>query len=145
MRIKVAEATNLQLDWLVAKCEGESYSPVATTNGIGMEFPATNYTTDWAALCPIIERESISVIRCEDDYAVDEEGFCTDERIPVWAATTGQHGAYAIYGSQGDDWGDSYSFSADSVTYGPTPLIAAMRCYATSKLGREVEVPEELV
>ena len=27
---------------------------------------------------------------------------------------------------------------------GPTPLIAAMRCYAASKLGSEIEVPEEL-
>jgi hypothetical protein len=28
--------------------------------------------------------------------------------------------------------------------YGPTPLIAAMRCYVASKLGDEVELPEEL-
>ena len=28
--------------------------------------------------------------------------------------------------------------------YGPTPLIAAMRCYVASKLGDEVEIPEEL-
>jgi hypothetical protein len=28
--------------------------------------------------------------------------------------------------------------------YGPTPLIAAMRCYVTSKMGAEVEIPEEL-
>lgn len=28
---------------------------------------------------------------------------------------------------------------------GPTPLIAAMRCYVASKLGDEVEVPDELV
>ena len=27
---------------------------------------------------------------------------------------------------------------------GPTPLIAAMRCYVSSKLGDEVEIPEEL-
>lgn len=27
---------------------------------------------------------------------------------------------------------------------GTTPLIAAMRCYVASKLGDEVEVPEEL-
>ena len=27
---------------------------------------------------------------------------------------------------------------------GPTPLIAAMRCFVTSKLGEEVEVPDEL-
>jgi hypothetical protein len=28
--------------------------------------------------------------------------------------------------------------------YGPNPLIAAMRCYVASKLGDEVEIPEEL-
>ena len=28
--------------------------------------------------------------------------------------------------------------------YGPTPLIAAMRCYVASKLGDEVEIPEKL-
>lgn len=28
---------------------------------------------------------------------------------------------------------------------GPTPLIAAMRCYVASKLGDEVDVPEELL
>lgn len=31
------------------------------------------------------------------------------------------------------------------VSFGPTPLIAAMRCYVASKLGDTVEVPEELV
>lgn len=30
-------------------------------------------------------------------------------------------------------------------TSGPTQLIAAMRCYVVSKLGDEVEVPEELL
>jgi hypothetical protein len=33
---------------------------------------------------------------------------------------------------------------SDLDTYGPTPLIAAMRCYVASKLGDEVEIPEEL-
>ena len=28
---------------------------------------------------------------------------------------------------------------------GPTPLIAAMRCYVASKLGDEVNVPEDLL
>ena len=28
--------------------------------------------------------------------------------------------------------------------YGPTPLIAAMRCYVASQLGDEIELPEEL-
>jgi hypothetical protein len=30
-------------------------------------------------------------------------------------------------------------------TEGPTPLIAAMRCYVASKLGNEVDVPKELL
>ena len=28
--------------------------------------------------------------------------------------------------------------------YGPTPLIAAMRCYVASKLGNDIEIPTEL-
>lgn len=33
----------------------------------------------------------------------------------------------------------------NSITaYGPTQLIAAMRCYVASKLGDEVEIPEEI-
>lgn len=28
---------------------------------------------------------------------------------------------------------------------GPTPLVAAMRCYVASKLGNEVNIPEELL
>jgi hypothetical protein len=28
--------------------------------------------------------------------------------------------------------------------YGPTPLIAAMRCYVASKMGDEIELPEGL-
>ena len=33
---------------------------------------------------------------------------------------------------------------ADTEAYGPTPLVAAMRCYVASKLGDEVDVPDEL-
>lgn len=32
-----------------------------------------------------------------------------------------------------------------AMAYGPTPLVAAMRCFATSRLGEEVDVPEELL
>ena len=34
---------------------------------------------------------------------------------------------------------------AEAFGYGETPLIAAMRCYVASKLGDEIEVPEELL
>ena len=33
---------------------------------------------------------------------------------------------------------------SDDFADGPTPLIAAMRCYVISKLGDEVEIPENL-
>lgn len=33
----------------------------------------------------------------------------------------------------------------DAHGYGETPLEAAMRCYVASKLGDEIEVPEELL
>ena len=34
---------------------------------------------------------------------------------------------------------------AAGIHHGPTPLIAAMRCYVASKMGDEVDVPEELL
>lgn len=36
------------------------------------------------------------------------------------------------------------AFSEEAYQEGDTPLIAAMRCYVASKLGDEVELPEEL-
>jgi hypothetical protein len=44
--------------------------------------------------------------------------------------------------------GDGYSaylkFNQSATIRGPTPLIAAMRCYVASKLGDEIDIPEEL-
>lgn len=37
-----------------------------------------------------------------------------------------------------------YGMTDELIYWGPTPLIAAMRCYVASKLGDEVEIPEEL-
>ena len=42
---------------------------------------------------------------------------------------------------------DGWRATTDHLTkdlIAPTPLIAAMRCYVASKLGNEVEIPEEL-
>ena len=33
----------------------------------------------------------------------------------------------------------------DAISHGPTALIAAMRCFVSSKLGDEIDVPDELV
>jgi hypothetical protein len=43
----------------------------------------------------------------------------------------------------GEDW--MAYIRHDEEYFGPTPLIAAMRCYVASKLGDQVEVPNELV
>ena len=42
------------------------------------------------------------------------------------------------------NWWTAY-IENDNLAQGPTPLIAAMRCYVASKLGDEVEVPEEII
>lgn len=46
-----------------------------------------------------------------------------------------------------DIWAcDDYAGNVSSgYIFGPTPLIAAMRCYVASKLGDEIQIPEELL
>lgn len=45
---------------------------------------------------------------------------------------------------KGMHW-DAYADEDFHVPYsGPTPLIAAMRCYVASKLGDTIDIPEEL-
>ena len=147
MKIKTEDLTGAALDWVVAKCENPDTSIehfIAMHSHCASDHGTFDYSTDWAQGGPIIELESISIVRCDDQYGTDRKGFTTAKRIPVWAATTGQHSYETVYGSQGDNWGDSYSIDVGTVTYGPTALIAAMRCYVTSKRGDEVEVPEEL-
>lgn len=111
--IKIVEATPLQIDYLVAKCEG--FKPHATASLVimGEYSPSTN----WAQGGPIIEREKINL----SAYELDDDGASN----PGWQA-------WPNYGMS--DWYLS----------GPTPLIAAMRCYVASKLGDEVEIPEAL-
>ena len=60
-KIKVTDATNLQLDWLVAKCEG--YNTFTDRFGLQTDFTDKGWkpSTDWAQGGPIIEREKIMV------------------------------------------------------------------------------------
>ena len=148
MKIKVSEATPTQLDWLVAKCEGEKR---LVLRGGNLHYPPGQFSDEEAynpsnspeQAYPIIEREGISVIRCEDDYVLDRQGYCTNKRTPVWCATTGH------YGTNSSSWGchydPQYEVPEAASICGPTPLIAAMRCYCCAKLGSEVEVPESLI
>ena len=77
----------------------------------------TKYSTDWAQGGPIIERELIRLI-APTVCGVD------------WVARVKQN-----LPSNMNGWYEKY---------GPTPLIAAMRCYVSSKLGDDVEIPENI-
>jgi hypothetical protein len=93
---------------------------VAKCEGLDLEFgleEGENFSSNWGMAGPIIEREEIGIKR----------------RMPCM---------------RGEEWEAHGSISAKGAGYrwaaGPTPLVAAMRCYVASKLGEEVEVPDEL-
>jgi hypothetical protein len=50
----------------------------------------------------------------------------------------------AVSPDTGLDWWVAHTKGGVYTDHGPTPLIAAMRCYVASKLGDEVEVPDGL-
>jgi len=133
MNMKTIELTGLALDWAVAKCEGYTglhkiagrrphepqlgIWPPRKEYGV-MDLWELSYSTDWAQGGPIIEREEIGIKR---------NSPCSDGR--QWEASP----SITAKGA-GGKWG-----------YGPTPLVAAMRCYVASKLGDDIDIPEELV
>jgi len=113
--MKTTELTGIALDWAVAKCEG-------VINGDDLDIGfilERGYTpsTDWAQGGAIIEREGIEFWTYSAD--VHEHGNFT-------AIKTAKHPSRTQH----------YS--------GPTPLIAAMRCYVAAKLGADVTLPEGL-
>ena len=127
MKIKVSQATPLQLDWMVATIEG--FKPEALFQFDEFDNPyydGPEYATDPAQAYPIIERGDINVTRYTHSEVTESgkeiyrmDGWTAFTTIPVFWATPIRQ-------------------------YGPTPLIAAMRCYVVSKLGDEVEVPDAL-
>ena len=112
--MKTSELEGAALDWAVAKCEGEEVRLIKGQLETLWTDNGYKPSTDWSQGGPIIEREGINL----DNYA----------KNPKWSAWTPAPDRE----------------SGEAQAYGPTPLIAAMRCYVASKLGDEVEIPEEL-
>lgn len=141
-KIKTADLTGPALDWTVAKCEGWRVS-VTEFRKSQISSSKFAYSSVLAKGGPIIELEKITVVCAEGDYNPSKAGTseCYDT---YWVATRGKLSASTVYGPQGDNWGECFQIDADAVQ-GPTPLIAAMRCFVASKLGDEVDVPEELL
>ena len=131
MKVKVSEATGQTLDGLVAKCAFFSEGMVLialrqepewvidwydSRYDDGRQTTALpRYTTDWLQGGPIIEEAGIHL---------------------EWSESHEQWLAYS--------W-DRFSNQDYKCEVGETALIAAMRCFVTSKLGDEFEIPEELV
>jgi hypothetical protein len=129
--MKTSELTGAALDWAVAKCDGwewktgksnlfgnKPYLERKDKNGtIRRLLWEREYSTNWAQGGPIIEREGISTAKLEETLP--------DAMVPHPTCWSGH-------------------IEGIFVRYGPTPLIAAMRCYVASKLGEDVSIPEEL-
>jgi hypothetical protein len=116
--MKTSELIGPALDWAVEKCEW--LYPFLHKNPYGywvMPNLPGSYSTDWSQGGPIIEREGIRTERWRNTDA--------------WVAQMSEAVEYA-------------GFKGYHRTSGPTPLVAAMRCFVASKLGNEVEIPEEL-
>ena len=133
--MKTADLTGPALDWAVAKCLGLGYRHDFKYGPMYFRTPSPDgsvawdnyplpYSTDWAQGGPIIEREGIA----------------------LWLSNEPEKGLWAAADKRWMDLpADSEEFmNMPDPWHGPTPLIAAMRCFVASKLGDEVDVPEEL-
>ena len=149
MKIKVAEASGVVLDWMVAKCEGADNlrRNVHRFNNDWIldwprdqegKTPRVEYlaefspTNSWAQGGPIIAREGIGML-------FDAGSACKE---PAWFATPDDQ--QVSHGYEGENFDPAFMVYEADGCYGPTPLTAAMRCYTSSRLGEEVEVPDEL-
>ena len=135
MKVKTETLKGAALDWAVAKAEGvRTYTAPYqhTTTGlcvldadlVDMETDGPQelrYSRDWSQGGPIIEREGIEIL-CN----------VTDREAERFA-----EGTHA-------DWFACLKTRKASHWHGQTPLVAAIRCYVASRLGEEVDIPEEL-
>ena len=115
MNVKTSELQGSALDWAVAKCEGR---------GIEFEDPKDPWLT-----LDGIAHQPLHSYTPSTDWA---QGGPIIEREKIALS----------YDTERFGWVASF-YAGDDV-FGGTPLIAAMRCYVASKLGDEIEVPEEL-
>lgn len=133
MKIKTSDLEGASLDWAVAKSGQPVYSAralIAAINGghdgIGNFHEPYTPSSNWEMGGPIIESEGINTFRYNKLDPSERDKWCGHKAVP----------RPNMEGST-----NMVALTLD----GPTPLIAAMRCYVASKLGDVVDVPEELV
>lgn len=138
VKIKTRELIGSALDWAVAKAEGlleprEYLGKMITPVVIDPEFWADDGK-------PIVRLNPCPQVYYDPEYAPSKkwaQGGPIIEREKI-----------SVVEKRGK-WVSHVPLSELRIAYlrvlGPTPLIAAMRCYVASKLGEEVEIPKELV
>ena len=118
MKIRTSELIGPALDWAVAQCLGKQ-TLIDHYGAIFIESPGTDSGEyyGWTRFEPHTNWSHGGPIIEHEVIELYEH-----KQLECWAAKS----------------------KAGDLRYGPTPLIAAMRCDLASKLGDEVEVPEEL-
>lgn len=157
--IKTSEATGATLDWLVAAalekqfsedriikiCRVEATTPAwierENSPGSAPYFHRFSPSTDFAQGGPIIEREHITIVCAEGGYTPSEDDEESGSYSAYWVAEKGLQCASDVYGPQDDNYGSHFQIAEAGIA-GPTPLIAAMRCYVADKLGDTVQAPD---
>lgn len=160
VKVLTADLNPLAINWAVAKCSGivaipfsewrskneertirvkswELRGSVESDNTLVEELQesdlvyafAPEYSTCWLKSGPIIELQDISIIRC--DAATND--------AKAWCAEIGRN--FPENSTQHHTHDRMYQFYCVDVSYGSTPLIAAMRCYIASKLGNRIDIP----
>ncbi|AZG12082.1 MULTISPECIES: phage protein NinX family protein [Cupriavidus] len=125
--VKVQEASEAVLDWAVAMCEGMDpsgggiYDPVNNFIAWRSISRRADFSRNAALALPIIERED------------------------MWVASARYMAPSAVPRPERAWMAKSLNSAPHEPSYGPTLLIAAMRCYVTSKLGEQIEVPAKLL
>jgi len=119
--MKVNELTGAALDWAVAKCEGHESRCSWMLEKEGYAAWQA-YEMAWGNPLP-----NYSTNWSQGGPIIEREEISVN-----WA-----NGQWEAHTATDDD-------NFDQIEYAPTPLIAAMRCYVASKLGDDVEIPEEL-
>lgn len=128
MKVKTHTLSKHVLDWAVAKAMGLQLHKNAILNGAVMRgwwiSGLSNDPNVWRSL----RNFRPSVCWLTAGPIIESNRICVDkpEMSNQWIADI-RSGPNRI-----------------TRTYGETLLIAAMRCYVTSKLGEEVEIPDEL-
>ena len=127
--IKTAELTGPKLDWAVAECEK------VRTYVRPCEHTMTGLCILDADLVDM-ETDDAQELRYSRDWA--QGGPLIDSMVREGLRLTG-------YKSLPTDPTSCQAQIGNIVTGGPTPLIAAMRCYVASKLGATVDIPQGLL